>query len=141
MEICPHRQRDFRHHTSQGMLLDCHNTVYSVTFGLELNELTCLVSEGLEEHLPGLHFGTKSCVAESNAHSCKVHSISNTMSNAIQGNFYELVPWSGEVDWDVSPWGYWFVHAQTDSYEAELTVTVDPSSGTPLRYMAHDTMH
>lgn len=45
------------------------------------------------------------------------------------------------MDWDVSPWGYWFIHAETDAYEAELVVTADASSGTPLRSVCHDIMH
>lgn len=50
-----------------------------------------------------------------------------------QGAFYELVPWLGDVEWDVAPWGSWFIKARTDTLEAELVVTTDPDAGTPLR--------
>ena len=30
-----------------------------------------------------------------------------------EGQFIELTPWVGDVDWDVEPWGKWWVHLMT----------------------------
>lgn len=27
------------------------------------------------------------------------------------GTFYEFVPWNGVVNWEIAPWGYWFMSA------------------------------
>ncbi|KAL6006181.1 tocopherol cyclase [Asimina triloba] len=48
------------------------------------------------------------------------------------GIFYEFVPWSGLVSWEITPWGYWNISAENDLYKVELeTITKEP--GTPLR--------
>lgn len=48
------------------------------------------------------------------------------------GQFVELVPWSGSVSWDVAPWGRWTVSGRSEEYEALVEATCD-NSGTPLR--------
>jgi len=49
-----------------------------------------------------------------------------------QGKFYEFVPWNGSVHWEIDPWGYWHMVAQSDRYEVTLSGrTTRP--GTPLR--------
>ncbi|CAO2825954.1 unnamed protein product [Amaranthus hypochondriacus] len=37
-----------------------------------------------------------------------------------EGVFYEFVPWNGDVEWEISPWGYWKVSADNGSYKVEL---------------------
>ncbi|KAK9823665.1 hypothetical protein WJX72_004524 [[Myrmecia] bisecta] len=49
-----------------------------------------------------------------------------------QGKFIELVPWNGEVQWEVEPWGKWRVWAKSDEYEAVIEAT-SSSPGTALR--------
>ena len=49
-----------------------------------------------------------------------------------KGKFYEFVPWNAEVHWEIHPWGYWRMWAQTDRYEVELLGTTT-NPGTPLR--------
>ncbi|CAK0735183.1 hypothetical protein CVIRNUC_000540 [Coccomyxa viridis] len=49
-----------------------------------------------------------------------------------RGQFIELVPWNGEVQWDVEPWGSWRVYARNAEYEA-LVEAKCKSPGTPLR--------
>ncbi|WP_414542529.1 tocopherol cyclase family protein [Nostoc sp. CCY0012] len=49
-----------------------------------------------------------------------------------QGKFYEFVPWSAKVEWDIQPWGRWQMRARNLDYEIELTGTT-PLPGTPLR--------
>ncbi|CAL5225421.1 g8236 [Coccomyxa viridis] len=48
------------------------------------------------------------------------------------GQFIEMVPWNGEVQWDVEPWGSWRVWARNEDYEGLVEATCD-SPGTPLR--------
>ncbi|XP_057416270.1 tocopherol cyclase, chloroplastic-like, partial [Lotus japonicus] len=48
------------------------------------------------------------------------------------GKFYEFVPWNGFVNWEVTPWGYWFMSADNGSYLVELEAKTD-DPGTPLR--------
>ncbi|KAK3005419.1 hypothetical protein RJ639_016322 [Escallonia herrerae] len=48
------------------------------------------------------------------------------------GIFYEFVPWNGVVNWEVSPWGYWYVSAENERHKVEVEATTkDP--GTTLR--------
>lgn len=49
------------------------------------------------------------------------------------GQFIELVPWTGEVSWDVEPWGRWLITASGGGYEARLEADCDPGAGTVLR--------
>ncbi|XP_020536393.1 tocopherol cyclase, chloroplastic isoform X2 [Jatropha curcas] len=49
-----------------------------------------------------------------------------------EGIFYEFVPWNGVLNWEISPWGYWFITAENKSHLVELKATTkDP--GTTLR--------
>uniref|UniRef100_A0A803NME2 Tocopherol cyclase n=1 Tax=Cannabis sativa TaxID=3483 RepID=A0A803NME2_CANSA len=41
------------------------------------------------------------------------------------GRFYEFVPWNGEVSWEISPWGYWFIAAENETHMVILDVTSD----------------
>ncbi|GAV88689.1 Tocopherol_cycl domain-containing protein [Cephalotus follicularis] len=48
------------------------------------------------------------------------------------GIFYEFVPWNGILNWEVAPWGHWYMVAENETHMAELEAkTSDP--GTPLR--------
>ena len=49
-----------------------------------------------------------------------------------QGKFYEFVPWNAEVNWCISPWGYWRMDARNRDYSVTVTGTTE-ISGTPLR--------
>eukprot|EP00803_Ostreobium_quekettii_P009211 evm.model.scf_772EXC.8 EVM.evm.TU.scf_772EXC.8 scf_772EXC:60971-64254(+) len=49
-----------------------------------------------------------------------------------KGEFIELVPWSGEVEWEVEPWGSWRMQARNSTAEAELIVETKPDAGTVL---------
>lgn len=49
-----------------------------------------------------------------------------------RGMFYQFVPWNSQVNWEIQPWGYWQMSAQTDRYTVELTGTTT-QPGTPLR--------
>jgi tocopherol cyclase len=49
-----------------------------------------------------------------------------------QDQFYEFVPWNGSVHWEIDPWGYWHMLAQSDRYEVTLSGKTD-RPGTPLR--------
>jgi tocopherol cyclase len=59
------------------------------------------------------------------------------------GHFYEIVPWTGEMSWEVSPWGRWELRGRcTDTkkgtpFEAEI-VAVTESSGVLLRAPTKD---
>jgi len=51
-----------------------------------------------------------------------------------RGKFYEFVPWTATVRWEVKRWGTWRMSAQNDRYEVELeAVTPEDNQGTPLR--------
>ena len=57
-----------------------------------------------------------------------------------EGHFYEIVPWTGEMSWEVWPWGRWEFRGRcTDKkgetpFEAEIVaVTDDDVSGVLLR--------
>ncbi|MCY7286515.1 MAG: tocopherol cyclase family protein [Cyanobacteria bacterium CAN_BIN43] len=49
-----------------------------------------------------------------------------------RGKFYEFVPWNGSVHWEIDPWGYWHMVAQSDRYQVTLSGKTT-RSGTPLR--------
>lgn len=49
-----------------------------------------------------------------------------------RGKFYEFVPWNAEVQWEIHPWGHWWMRATSADYEIELVGTTD-HAGTPLR--------
>ncbi|KAF3776492.1 putative tocopherol cyclase [Nymphaea thermarum] len=46
--------------------------------------------------------------------------------------FYEFVPWTGSVSWEVAPWGYWHFSGETEKYKVELEGTTK-APGTVLR--------
>ncbi|KAL1291155.1 hypothetical protein HN51_059703 [Arachis hypogaea] len=48
------------------------------------------------------------------------------------GIFYEFVPWNGVVNWEVNPWGYWFMSADNGRHVVELEARTD-DPGTTLR--------
>eukprot|EP00898_Chlorokybus_atmophyticus_P002292 jgi/Chlat1/3063/Chrsp21S03318 len=49
------------------------------------------------------------------------------------GKFYEFVPWTGSLEWEVAPWGLWTIRGITDEYEVVITATCEPDDGTVLR--------
>lgn len=51
----------------------------------------------------------------------------------MQGKFLELVPWNGEINWAVSPWGSWHISARGKTHEAVVHATAEDDSGTALR--------
>jgi len=62
-----------------------------------------------------------------------------------EGQFYEIVPWTGEMEWEVDPWGRWeFKGRCTDAkqerqFEAEIVATTDEGvSGVKLRAPTKD---
>lgn len=32
------------------------------------------------------------------------------------GIFYEFVPWNGVVNWEIAPWGYWYMAAENETH-------------------------
>ncbi|OIW21068.1 hypothetical protein TanjilG_28514 [Lupinus angustifolius] len=48
------------------------------------------------------------------------------------GKFYEFVPWNGVINWEVTPWGYWYFSADNGRYLVELEGKTD-DPGTTLR--------
>ncbi|KAK9841356.1 hypothetical protein WJX74_004431 [Apatococcus lobatus] len=50
-----------------------------------------------------------------------------------KGKFLELVPWNGEIKWEVSPWGSWHISARGKTHEAVVHATAEDDSGTALR--------
>ncbi|KAK4277004.1 hypothetical protein QN277_015077 [Acacia crassicarpa] len=48
------------------------------------------------------------------------------------GTFYEFVPWNGVVNWEIAPWGYWFMSADNGRHVVELEATTE-DPGTVLR--------
>lgn len=32
------------------------------------------------------------------------------------GTFYEFVPWNSVVNWEIAPWGYWFMSADNGTH-------------------------
>lgn len=64
--------------------------------------------------------------------------LSETFENAAlvgihhAGVFYEFVPWSGVIDWEIAQWGHWRISAENGTHKVELEATTkDP--GTTLR--------
>lgn len=61
--------------------------------------------------------------------------------------FYEFIPWEGNVEWEVSPWGSWKMQAQRDQFEVSLEATADvpgctlraPTSDAGLAPFCNDT--
>lgn len=49
-----------------------------------------------------------------------------------KGSFYEFVPWTGTVNWEISPWGFWHMYAENETHMVELKATTK-EPGTPLR--------
>uniref|UniRef100_A0A6N2NHH0 Tocopherol cyclase n=1 Tax=Salix viminalis TaxID=40686 RepID=A0A6N2NHH0_SALVM len=48
------------------------------------------------------------------------------------GIFYEFVPWNGVVNWEIFPWGYWYMAADNGTHLVELEATTK-DLGTALR--------
>ena len=48
------------------------------------------------------------------------------------GTFYEAVPWTGDMSWNVSPWGKWILRGRCTAgnrlFEAEVVATCDPQT-------------
>lgn len=42
------------------------------------------------------------------------------------GSFYEFVPWTGTVSWEISPWGYWHLSAENGAYMVICLSIVSP---------------
>lgn len=38
------------------------------------------------------------------------------------GIFYEFVPWTGGVSWEIAPWGYWNISAENELYKVSYFV-------------------
>lgn len=49
-----------------------------------------------------------------------------------EGTFYEFVPWNGVVNFDVAPWGHWYMSAENETHLVELEATTE-DPGTTLR--------
>ncbi|KMZ57637.1 Tocopherol cyclase [Zostera marina] len=68
----------------------------------------------------------------------KLSVLSNNFESAalvgvhFEGKFYEFVPWTSKVTWEVSHWGYWHMYAENDMHIVELKATTN-KPGTPLR--------
>ncbi|MEM9483731.1 MAG: tocopherol cyclase family protein [Cyanobacteria bacterium P01_F01_bin.116] len=63
-----------------------------------------------------------------------------------QGQFYEFVPWNGQISWQVSPWGSWQVWAEQQDYTCQLTghthatgVQIRVPTATGLQFLCRDT--
>lgn len=54
-----------------------------------------------------------------------------------QGKFYEFVPWTATIRWNIHPWGHWHMVAQTEHYEVELLGTTQ-HPGTHVRVPTQD---
>ncbi|KAJ0030797.1 hypothetical protein Pint_12819 [Pistacia integerrima] len=48
------------------------------------------------------------------------------------GIFYEFVPWNGVANWEIAPWGYWYMAAENETHMVELKATTT-DAGTPIR--------
>lgn len=46
-----------------------------------------------------------------------------------RGEFIELVPWEGPVEWQVEPWGRWRIAASNSRYEAVIEATTTANAG------------
>ncbi|MEM1369755.1 MAG: tocopherol cyclase family protein [Cyanobacteria bacterium P01_H01_bin.15] len=49
-----------------------------------------------------------------------------------QGQFYEFVPWTAEISWQVESWGCWKMQARNSSYQVGVQGVCD-HKGTPVR--------
>lgn len=49
-----------------------------------------------------------------------------------EGRFYEFTPWTGNVSWEIAPWGYWHMFADNDKYIVDVEATTK-APGTPLK--------
>ncbi|EFJ42521.1 hypothetical protein VOLCADRAFT_42287, partial [Volvox carteri f. nagariensis] len=49
------------------------------------------------------------------------------------GEFVEMVPWNSELEWDVDPWGRWWLRAVNERFEALVEATCAPGAGAVLR--------
>jgi tocopherol cyclase len=47
--------------------------------------------------------------------------------------FIEAVPWAGQVEWRVSPWGFWQMRASTAHFDVALRATCSRTDGVDLR--------
>lgn len=36
------------------------------------------------------------------------------------GIFYEFVPWNGVVNWEVAPWGSWYMEAENETHKVNI---------------------
>ncbi|KAL2612320.1 hypothetical protein R1flu_024012 [Riccia fluitans] len=41
------------------------------------------------------------------------------------GKFYEFVPWTGTVEWDIAPWGSWKISAENKQYKVRVDAVCD----------------
>lgn len=63
---------------------------------------------------------------------CITFPLTHPPFSAHHRRFYEFLPNSGAVGWDVDPWGRWRITAASAEFEAEVEATCD-APGTPLR--------
>ncbi|XP_062218839.1 probable tocopherol cyclase, chloroplastic [Phragmites australis] len=49
-----------------------------------------------------------------------------------EGKFYEFVPWTGTVSWDIAPWGHWKMSGENKNHLVEIEATTK-EPGTTLR--------
>ncbi|WVZ76900.1 hypothetical protein U9M48_024819 [Paspalum notatum var. saurae] len=49
-----------------------------------------------------------------------------------EGTFFEFVPWTGTVSWDISPWGHWKMSGENKTHLVEIEATTT-ELGTTLR--------
>ncbi|KAL5208002.1 hypothetical protein ABZP36_032437 [Zizania latifolia] len=50
------------------------------------------------------------------------------------GKFYEFVPWTGAVSWDIAPWGHWKMSGESKNHLAIVEIeTTTSEPGTALR--------
>ncbi|XBJ10021.1 hypothetical protein VPH35_014978 [Triticum aestivum] len=49
-----------------------------------------------------------------------------------EGKFYEFVPWTGTVSWDIAPWGHWRMSGENKNHLVEIEATTK-EPGTALR--------
>lgn len=61
-------------------------------------------------------------------------------------NFYEFVPWNGQVSWQISPWGSWRIWADQTDYAVELVgqtdlagVKIRVPTATGMEFLCRDT--
>lgn len=40
------------------------------------------------------------------------------------GTFYEFVPWNGIVNFETTPWGYWYMSAENESHTVIISLGV-----------------